>query len=1649
MSTVISAPAVQTQAPASVPYPVAIICTLEELLDYADQKTRMFAVNISVAVNGEKQSDLPTPPDPGTLNLLQPWLWTLATSSDPSSNPRPVTLYVLDPTAPADPTKSKQITGQRTVPFPVNGSQAALNALQKRMNAELKNAVNISGPQLSLISWNPVDPGNNTGSQEDDQQLVVQHWPTFLSHSSTYPAPLPHLLNLVYFFTINAADVQTGNLLFLAPTFSINTSSFAPAVPAPVKVTATSAPQGGVQPGYVWSYDPNPKDDPPSLAVYQQGLPIQDPTITDPGLNRINLNTLWIDVEQEDGNEDWRSKLEQRVDASFDIARQVIDAFRNAPAGTIPASCSTKDGLDDLRFTVVSLLRDTADFGLRLAPDGFGTFEYVLDRAVRIVQQNQGQLPTGFNYNQFLSSAQHAFLLADPTLNFTNFVGQLKQFPQTRDSLALDFVQTADLGALLNALDGLHSTLSDGATLAAWLFQSWDSVLSSTSFPNNAMWESGIDNLVQAQLTQLSTSLTLRKRMLEANIGGSDKSLLIWTNLTKITDLTVKERDQMRINISQMIQNYYHSRIGDQTLPDPTLNAEFAKRNPPLTPAPLPPDMLAFLSNAIQSSADAAANQAFPPDAKVPTGTTPAIQASLTAQPVLLQVHTSAVPLPDVPDPLRSISGVCVLVRDTTGGNIGPWSCLNTASLSVDDGSPDGLLIDDFCFVPSRLANRNGLMQAVISYNNQPLSAPSPTSTAGKDIPSGASIANRQTPIFKLVYNPNPANLTNPATLDAWAHIAGLKYGGQYDFAAFAQRNSGALPKALADPNSPGFPLVPVAPGNFMLPPKTPTANVPYNRRVPVSGPRWATTDKTIVDLSKLALPTIPNTVTPIARELDPSLTEGADGKTLPLLLLWKPIVPNQTSDPSTYQFCVRPPSVQFDSWDRWVRNNPVGPTKPTDNLRKALYADTLTASPKGIATDQLTSVNNAGKPGFDASINDPAVTGLWFKLDPVPEPVPPADGPSCVVDLNMTFTDVASAPGFGTGFGQVQDNPNSVKVTVLIGPAGSAASVAGDLKNGVMVIVPSGQVFKLSVSPVIDLVDLDRFDVLTEGAQFVSGTDFAANGRRVVPVQQPMQMLIEIAASCGLSAQDLWNALTPGFDGNSITASIDRTKAPGDWRLIRRVDVTYEAWRWMGRPYLTKGFPATLLKDSLNNLDASGQPGPDMTLALNWESEAFTGRRDNNQKQSSIFFCANASTGPSQPNIQPLYSADLSTDLRAHYYLFGATMHSRYEGLRGLQTFTTTPATSIEAKLTYKDPSPTGQSFTPWKRCFVPCRIPAGTELAKPKILICVPLTTALQPAGYGILSDPTYTNSPPAQPRTDLLVLANEPWYQTAGLAERLSAIIELTSSDSVNPGLPEIGPDPTLFGQAFDRVTYATFSNSIAIGTPVGATFDEATDAPLFANTCFQLRVPQNALKQPNGKSQLPGSLDWCMAKLQLSRTINDTMRDTLDGPSPQSKPTEGVWVQLLPSSSHFNSDQGLQAVTDLVFKQQPGNSISLFYKKALTTPLELIPSVPPRGNNAGPFELWALLMNDITDAAGQPDEIYVGLFPLTHNGTEPPTSGNIADANHLYLLEVQQTQTTAAATNWRDLLFPVVTDGETNPDVTHRVVRVSARIEQSTQ
>ena len=264
------------------------------------------------------------------------------------------------------------------------------------------------------------------------------------------------------------------------------------------------------------------------------------------------------------------------------------------------------------------------------------------------------------------------------------------------------------------------------------------------------------------------------------------------------------------------------------------------------------------------------------------------------------------------------------------------------------------------------------------------------------------------------------------------------------------------------------------------------------------------------------------------------------------------------------------------------------------------------------------------------------------------------------------------------------------------------------------------------------------------------------------------------------------------------------------------------------------------------------------------------------------------------------------------------------------------------------------------------------------------------------------------------------------------------------------PQIGPDPILSGAPLSPTLAATFqttsgptiTEATSIGTPIGTTFDQVTDAPLFANTCFHVRLPQNQ----DSAGNFDKSLDWVMAKLQFSRTIDRAMYDTTLGAAPQSPLTDGTWVELLPSSDHFSSSAGPVAVTDLVF--QTGTAVSLRQQSSPTTVITLQPSA----SSGGQLELWALLMQSIVDAAGLPGEVYIGLVSISGSSVNlTPDPPNLAQADHLYLLEVQKTteasevEKQTPSPNWFDRLFPPATS--TSPtNAAYRVVRLSNGIKR---
>jgi hypothetical protein len=1597
-----------------MPNSIAIVCTIEELHDYMDTAagTRMFALNISSAVNTTV-----TPPLSDTeSNLLSPWTWTLSG------------IKIAPQTGAAMGAVLDAALFSRDFMLTMKDAR---QVLADRMAAILDSKA--VTPRLLL--WDPLNPG---GVPRSDDAPPEQTWPQIVGHASTYPAPLPHALNLVLFFTLKIDDLKDVDKLYAAPVFTLDATTYTPLATGPTMKNA-SADFGDT---FQWIYSD------PTVTAYQP--PFNAKTI--PGGGILDFSTMWIAIASDSSNEDWRTTLEQRIADSFDVAQVMLDGMRAIFEASPKASPLDTAHFEDLRLIVVSLLRDTADFGLRYAPDGVNLLRYIVTRVVKAAPDTFG----GFDLESWLAAAQAALVGAETLKDSKSLSPQVwsdnlqKLFtaPVPQALLPIDpsgkVRKVPTFGTLLGWLEELQTRLADDVMLATVLLRSWSDVFGASTDKNfTAAWGKLFAG-VTSDLTALSSSHALRKRALQANFGGGTVQLSIWNKVVApVTGAKVSpDKAQIRKNIVAVLKSYYHTRLGDGITPE----ADFETRAPLLgdnlplkiptdlkTPPSLPAAFASALSTNVESQLDGLLKTLLPDD---PT-------SSDKPHPIILQVH-NAVPTGETDDPLRGIAGVAVLAKQSTANN---WNCLHTVSLSVLDSSGTSVQTDlqPVSFIPQRLSYRNGLLQAAISYSNKPLIAESPSAIMGQDIPrSGDDPA--EVPLFRYDAVPVKPDVA-PNTLPFWARISGLKFGADYSFLAFAMRNSGALPFHLAA--SPETPWVPKLSSAFTPPAAPPPAPAEYRRRVPVGPMRFVGKGNTIVKFGADSLPAIPDSVEPMAKQLladytaaqFPPGTPNPDptAPKPPLLLLWQST--GTTANTATYKFSVRPPAVDFETWSRWIDLETDPPAasgadpatiKSYRNTRAAVFADTSWNAPKDISGEEKDSFAELQAASVvDCTINDAAVKGIVLSLTRISGTK--ADGDSRFFAITPPQP---LLPGFsedgGDGLNEVQGN--LVTVTVNMGASDRNASLLpGGSAGSYTVSIPAGQVWKLSITPAISDDDATRLENFMTTAPKPGAPPPVVNAQFAGPAitveasgnirlsNRPLEMLIEGARSASLTPVDLWNTLTfapPTAQATALSLTMNPANATAsDWHLVRRVEVQRQVWRWMGRPFLKDDFPDKNLVD-LNSVDKTATPQDGLRNALAWEVEAFAER-----EVDSIRSAARPDFGAEPPKgawpVPELFHADLTDDLRAQYFRFSATMYSRYEGLPGFQGFAT--GDNISALVKFNDTLSIPQrakASTPWKRLFWPCRIDDPKSLARPKVLLCIPLMRPLR-IGDG---------KPSSQ--STLLVILDEPWYQTGGLAEQLELMLDIASvqlTGQANPTqLAQLGPDAIFKKNGLAQKQFA-FK---ATGKPMGTTFDEASAAPLFANTCFQFDLTSLAVAAG------VGSLDRYQAKVHFVRSLREDR--TLDG-ALFSPITESTWVEFQPSSDHFTSKDGthLVHVSEITFTT--GKTLSLSPE---------VTAGPLDGDDSGTLQLWMLLMRDVIDATGHAGEAYVGLYRQDGSFqaamSRAGAVATLTDATHLYLLEVHTTKGSKTSGDWTVDLFPA--DGLLQ-DVSYRVVRLSERIESA--
>ena len=422
--------------------------------------------------------------------------------------------------------------------------------------------------------------------------------------------------------------------------------------------------------------------------------------------------------------------------------------------------------------------------------------------------------------------------------------------------------------------------------------------------------------------------------------------------------------------------------------------------------------------------------------------------------------------------------------------------------------------------------------------------------------------------------------------------------------------------------------------------------------------------------------------------------------------------------------------------------------------------------------------------------------------------------------------------------------------------------------------------------------------------------------------------------------------------------------------------------------------------------------------------------------------------------------------DERGQHHRMRVEAWSRYEGLlTGAQN----PSLVATVKV--------GAESNQWLSLFVPSRLPVTNDLPAPKVKLILPLTQSepedsLVPSGSNSLRR---LQDQEKQHRTaGLLVVLNEPWYETGGLGEEIEAAVDLAPSPDNKADDPEdnrvyfrqAGPDPIvnvnmfrkggrLLATSVKAGDQSVFFDPKAIVGPVGHYFDADNTSALFVATSFILPPP--TLPPVAGVTDL--TMPWYMARVAFRRkltTFTPPATTPPDFPDPSwqrntrySKYTDPLWVQYLPEFSLYDNFADHLSKLHLDVGQS-----SLRLLDASGAPKSLKPTASD--NNV--FSLYLVLTRMVNDVIGRPDqETYVATFQSDALGTWTPVANGekfdqVAGPYRARVIEVQTPQLGPVSADgcwkrpvayfWDQFFF---TD-EPRCDTPARITRISEPIDQ---
>ena len=1563
-----------------------ILCSIQRLA-YQDKVAvgtepayYAFGLNLTAAIG--VTSDDCNPVTAEEALALRPWMWSAIRQVQASTN------------------DGAKVFTCNVLPLPATIPDVDLITLTQRLNNDEYNPAN--EPDLrGVTTWalpdsNPVTrnvPLDFAGGRR-------QRWHASILQLSTYPFPIPQRLNLSFVVKVPKDQITDPD----APLF------LAPIIPDSTFFTATTTPTGALlatgdnaRNVFRWNYD-NGTQTQLEVAAYLVPARVNEPPLASETL--IDLSTGWI-RNAAHFEDEWRAYLERRAGEVFDLADRLIDYVRDHVADLR----TEHRALTFLEDVIVCVTRDLAGTGL-LPSISMKTERRVAAGGTILDGNTLADDLLGPNPQNKLTREELELLrriertLFDDKVKWKRFL--VANLPQVAGLkiLRTPVVPTTvpeppqPIEDSLGELEQLHKALLDPNNLHAIVQKQWEQIFQKAGSLGPRL------QALKQKIISLKPEFDYRSRLAQRNLGPVWNALREASRAGRACNLDVKNL------LGELLINHLEARLHLDQTQEPRVNQdEYDGFLPPFDARSGQPTLACEPGCALTTViscviADLQNPIGDPPTTKLKRlleNVAPSAGTLDKATPVphsiSLQAHLSTMrpdssaPLDDV---LHQISGVLVLLREQPDPR---WYCLNYACANVRDAMENHTR--NLVTVPARINYQNDLSQSLITYNNVPLVARSPLAGISQ-VEGNATVA------------PGDQSQANAAALVRYdysthdhARIKALVFGNSnqlYDASMCVVRNSGVLPKEISKDDSP-WEIDPAKlrtldlSGNPQY-----VKSFSYQRKVRVgqirnnSNLKGGEDDTTKANQNLLRLPIIPPQVFPRAVHLPP--VTGAPGspprllsEELPLLVL----APDQGWGlRAAFDFSLRKPATDIETWHRWVNDRNTSPTPPcTENSRV------------GVLSDYYATLDNnrrlpKNKSAFDVSIDDPAVTDFLVELlrfDPATNDWSPVARQQVPRPVNRTPCQLTD----------VQSKPLDV---VCVSRDREGLQLSGDL---LQVSCLEGQIYWLKVHATVENTALPRF------ASVVS-REFQNDGDANPRLTSAFELLIEVATARLPSKTQLWESIKPRFKsdsdapaglGDRIEVSLE--SAVPEFLNVYSAELQRQSWYWQGRE--TREFPARTSSpfnfidpDLLNPDAAASGPGLSERMRL-WEEFEFAARdgldfntvdfkrsvEEGNRPVLNVtapvtWFTyteqltpATASTGNagndrvrSDQRVLTANRIETGTeqkgDLRSKYYRFSASAVSRYAGMF---------PQGLSATVSARSPQAISDDLAKWRRLFVPCR--RKDQPPVPKIKLILPLTESYL--------DHDATRSP------GLLVVLDEQWYEFAGLGEGLTAEVELLADPHNpppnDPQFPdpcpfpgsggtkfhyELGPDPiltmsrALFPQADSnagaRLSSATFGR---IRGPVGHTHDERDIGALFTATSFVVPAPK-IQNRAGGQTTTVNDLSWYMCKVRVRRQVRLRGAASTDAAAVmRSDATEPQWVQYLPEFSLFADSMQVKEL-HLVFVDDDTVEIRRNSNDQPVSP----------GQFFGPAESGSLLFTPVLlitrtvfDAAGESNnEAYVG-------------------------------------------------------------------------